>query len=245
VLQSRIRACLEATRDSDALLRDALGAKKLKNCAPAPSAGRTRRRAFRGGADTRRRCACDRDILTLEASGWKASAEHRRWCSTTATPVSYGAHRVVAEASCEIVSLRARYPGAAAIVLRHQDRAFYFKLGIDERFANFRPAAVDARSDRIFAPIRKSQRLIHRGRRSSDDQSDLARGALQSAMCWFRCGAAIRRPAIPAALMLRRLATSRCAALFISSAGNERILRVTRPLARFHFRRDLADGARQ
>ena len=28
---------------------------------------------------------------------------------------------------------------AAAIVLRHQDRAFYFKLGIDERFAKFSP----------------------------------------------------------------------------------------------------------
>jgi hypothetical protein len=30
-------------------------------------------------------------------------------------------------------------PVAAAILLRHQDRAFYFKLGIDERFAKFSP----------------------------------------------------------------------------------------------------------
>jgi hypothetical protein len=30
-------------------------------------------------------------------------------------------------------------PVAAAIVLRHQDRAFYFKLGIDERFARLSP----------------------------------------------------------------------------------------------------------
>ena len=30
-------------------------------------------------------------------------------------------------------------PVAAAIVLRHQDRAFYFKLGVDERFAKFSP----------------------------------------------------------------------------------------------------------
>jgi hypothetical protein len=38
------------------------------------------------------------------------------------------------------VSLRAGdTPVAAAIVLRHQDRAFYFKLGIDERFAKFSP----------------------------------------------------------------------------------------------------------
>ena len=30
-------------------------------------------------------------------------------------------------------------PVAAGIVLRHRDRAFYFKLGIDERFAKFSP----------------------------------------------------------------------------------------------------------
>ena len=41
---------------------------------------------------------------------------------------------------CEIVTLHAGdTPVAAAIVLRHQDRAFYFKLGIDERFAKFSP----------------------------------------------------------------------------------------------------------
>jgi hypothetical protein len=28
---------------------------------------------------------------------------------------------------------------ASAVVLRHQDRAFYFKLGIDERFAKYSP----------------------------------------------------------------------------------------------------------
>ena len=30
-------------------------------------------------------------------------------------------------------------PVAAAIVLRHLDRAFYFKLGVDERFSKFSP----------------------------------------------------------------------------------------------------------
>jgi len=38
------------------------------------------------------------------------------------------------------VSLRAGdTPVAAAVVLRHQDRAFYFKLGVDERFAKLSP----------------------------------------------------------------------------------------------------------
>ena len=30
-------------------------------------------------------------------------------------------------------------PVAAGVVLRHQDRAFYFKIGVDERFAKFSP----------------------------------------------------------------------------------------------------------
>ena len=42
--------------------------------------------------------------------------------------------------ACEIVSLHAgATPVAAAIVVRHQNRAFYFKIGIDETFAKFSP----------------------------------------------------------------------------------------------------------
>jgi hypothetical protein len=38
------------------------------------------------------------------------------------------------------VTLRAgEAPVASAIVLRHLDRAFYFKLGVDERFSKFSP----------------------------------------------------------------------------------------------------------
>jgi len=41
---------------------------------------------------------------------------------------------------CEIISLRVGATQlAAGIVLRHQDRAFFFKLGIDERFARYSP----------------------------------------------------------------------------------------------------------
>ncbi len=142
VLQSRIRACLDATRDSDALLRDALGAKKLKELR------RQRHRLAEHGAvhfDVARTpedvtCAIE-TFLTVEASGWKG----RRG---TALVQHDGDARFVRRATvalaetrqCEIVSLRAGdTPVAAAIVLRHQDRAFYFKLGIDERFAKFSP----------------------------------------------------------------------------------------------------------
>ena len=45
VLQSHLRACLDATRDADELLRDALGAEETQRTAPpAQPAGRTRRR---------------------------------------------------------------------------------------------------------------------------------------------------------------------------------------------------------
>jgi hypothetical protein len=41
---------------------------------------------------------------------------------------------------CEVIILRAgKTPVAAGIVLRHQDRAFFFKIGVDERFAKFSP----------------------------------------------------------------------------------------------------------
>ena len=81
-------------------------------------------------------------FLKLEASGWKgqrgtALGAGRRRCR----PSSAAPPPALAETGqCEIVTLRAgETPVAAAIVLRHQDRAFYFKLGVDERFAKFSP----------------------------------------------------------------------------------------------------------
>ena len=142
VLQSRIRACLDATRDSDALLRDALGAKKLKELR------RQRHRLAEHGAVRFEVARTPEDVasaietfLTLEASGWKG----RRGTALVQDDgdASFVRRATVALAEtrqCEIVSLRAGdTPVAAAIVLRHQDRAFYFKLGIDERFAKFSP----------------------------------------------------------------------------------------------------------
>ena len=72
VLQSDLRACLDATRDADELLRDALGAKKLKELR------RQRHRLAEHGAVLstwrgRPRTSPPRSkiFLTLEASGWK------------------------------------------------------------------------------------------------------------------------------------------------------------------------------
>jgi len=47
---------------------------------------------------------------------------------------------------CEIVDACGRAtPVASGVVLRHRDRAYWFKLGIDERFAKMSPG-VQSRS---------------------------------------------------------------------------------------------------
>jgi len=73
VLQSHVRACLDASRDADELLHDALGTKKLKELR------RQRNRLAEHGAvhfDVARTpaevAAALETFLALEASGWKA-----------------------------------------------------------------------------------------------------------------------------------------------------------------------------
>jgi GNAT acetyltransferase-like protein len=77
----------------------------------------------------------------LEASGWKGKRGTALMNDDgDAAFIRRAAPALAETGQCEIVSLRAGdSPIAAAIVLRHQDRAFYFKLGIDERFAKFSP----------------------------------------------------------------------------------------------------------
>ena len=80
-------------------------------------------------------------FLTLEASGWKAQRgtallQH----DGDAGFVRRATADLAASGQCEAVTLFAGHtPVAAAIVLRHQDRAFYFKLGVDERYAKLSP----------------------------------------------------------------------------------------------------------
>jgi CelD/BcsL family acetyltransferase involved in cellulose biosynthesis len=142
VLRSRLRAGLDATRDAEELLRDALGPKKLKELR------RQRNRLAEHGAvqfDVARTpdgvASAIETFLTLEASGWKG----KRGTALLQDDGDAGFVRratvaLAATGQCEIVTLRAGdTPVAAAIVLRHQNRAFYFKLGVDERFAKMSP----------------------------------------------------------------------------------------------------------
>lgn len=142
LLQSHFRACLDATRDAEELLRDALGPKKLKELR------RQRNRLAEHGEVRFEVARAPQEIasavevfLTLEASGWKA----QRGTALKQHDGDAGfVRRATAElgelGQCEVVTLFAGdTPVAAAIVLRHQDRAFYFKLGVDERFAKLSP----------------------------------------------------------------------------------------------------------
>jgi CelD/BcsL family acetyltransferase involved in cellulose biosynthesis len=142
ILSSYIRASLDATQDGETLLREALGASKLKELR------RQRHRLEEHGAvafDVARRPdeigPALEAFLQLEASGWKgkrgtALIQH----AGDATFIRRAVATLAETAQCEIVTLRAgAIPVAAGIVLRHQDRAFFFKLGIDERFAKYSP----------------------------------------------------------------------------------------------------------
>src|SRR5882762_4164297 len=142
VLQSHVRAGLDATGDAEEVLRDALGAKKLKELR------RQRNRLAEHGAvhfdvarTSKEVAAALETFLELEASGWKAKrgtalGQH----DGDAAFVRRATTALAETGQCEIVTLRAgATPVAAAIVLRHQDRAFYFKLGVDENFAKFSP----------------------------------------------------------------------------------------------------------
>ena len=142
IVQSHARASLDATRDADEVLRDALGAKKLKELR------RHRNRLAEHGEVVFEVARSETEIdtaltvfLDLEASGWKAKrGTALKLHAGDATFIRRSTMQLAAGGQCEIVTLRAgATPVAAAVVLKHLDRAFYFKLGVDERFAKLSP----------------------------------------------------------------------------------------------------------
>jgi hypothetical protein len=142
ILQWHLRASLDATRDADELLHEAVSGKKLKELR------RQRHRLAEHGQvrfDVARSKqaveAALETFLTLEASGWKG--QRGTALAQVEGDVAFIRRAMPALAetrNCEIVTLRAGdTPVASGIVLRHQTRAFYFKIGVDERFAKFSP----------------------------------------------------------------------------------------------------------
>jgi CelD/BcsL family acetyltransferase involved in cellulose biosynthesis len=229
VLQSHARACLDATCDADQLLRDALGAKKLKELR------RQRHRlaehgevAFAVARTPDEVARALENFLTLEASGWKA--ERGTALAQDDGDAAFIRRAVTALAEhrqCEIVTLRAgATPVAAAIVLRHLDRAFYFKLGVDERFAKFSPGVqltLDVTRhlcadpaivmvDSMAAPDHPMINPIWRGRLAIGDvliplrRNDPIAALIHAAMRLRQC---IREPARRAVHLIRRLKEKR------------------------------------
>jgi hypothetical protein len=142
ILHSHLRACLDARRDADEVLRDALSAKKLKELR------RQRNRLAEHGAVRFEVARSPTDVsraievfLALESSGWKGErGTALRQDEGDASFIRRATRGLAETGQCEITTMHAGdTPVAAAVVLRHQDRAFYFKLGIDERFAKFSP----------------------------------------------------------------------------------------------------------
>jgi CelD/BcsL family acetyltransferase involved in cellulose biosynthesis len=142
VLRAEQRACLDASGDGEQLVREALGAKKLKELR------RQRNRLAEQGPVSFTVATTPADVarmvdvfLQLEASGWKADrgtalAQHAGDTSFIRSATTALASR----GQCEIVALHAgEAPVAAGVVLRLKDRAFWFKLGVDERFAKYSP----------------------------------------------------------------------------------------------------------
>lgn len=144
LLSAYQRAQLDATRDADQLLRDALGPKKLKELR------RQRQRLADHGAvrfDVARTphevATALETFLVLEAGGWKGRRGTALSQHAGDEAFIRRATSAMAEAGrCEILTLYAgATPVAGGIVVRHQDRAFFFKIGIDERFAKHSPGA--------------------------------------------------------------------------------------------------------
>lgn len=142
VLHAWQRATLDATRDADELLREALGAKKVKELR------RQRHRLADHGAvrfdvarTPREVAAALETFLALEAGGWKGKRGTALGQHEGDAAFIHRATAALAEIGrCEIVTLHAgATPVAGGIVVRHQDRAFFFKIGIDERFAKLSP----------------------------------------------------------------------------------------------------------
>ena len=182
VLQSHVRACLDASGDADDVLRDALGAKKLKELR------RQRNRLAEHGAvdfDVARTpaeiAAAVETFLMLEASGWKGKRGTALGQDEgDATFIRRATAALAETGQCEIVTLRAgeiaggrgdrAAPSGPRLLLQARRRRAFCKI--------FAGRAADAGADP--ASLRRPgdcHGRFHRECRSSHDQSDLARPA--------------------------------------------------------------------
>ena len=142
VFRVRDRAMLDATVEPDAMLHDALGAKKIKELR------RQRHRLEDDGEVKFDTASSPADVtaaldtfLALESSGWKgargtALAAHEGDVAFMRTATA----ALAADGLCEVVTLSAGgKPVASGVVLRHGKRAYFFKIAYDEALAKSSP----------------------------------------------------------------------------------------------------------
>lgn len=142
VIGAYARAVLHASAGDEELMREALGSKKLKELRRQRNRladhGEVRFSSARTAPDVAR--ALD-TFLALEAGGWKG--RHQTALASDAGDLAFIRRACAALATqdkCEIVTLSAGdTPVASGIVLRHRDRAFFFKIAVDEKFARLSP----------------------------------------------------------------------------------------------------------
>lgn len=141
-LHSYRRPALDCTGDADATLREALGAKKLKELR------RQRHRLEDAGAlcvslarEPKEVAAALQKFLVLEASGWKGA----RGTAMIQHPgdvafIRAAAAALAAQGRFEVVSLtRNGATIASGLILRDRDRAYFFKIAMDESEARTSP----------------------------------------------------------------------------------------------------------
>ena len=141
-MNAHTRAMLDATQQPDEAVRNALGAKKLKELR------RQRNRLADQGEVTFAIASSPTDILAaldgflkLEASGWKGKRGTALAKDAGDTEfVRRSVSDLAANGKAEIVTLaRNGSPVAAGILLRHGRRAYFFKIAYDEAAAKMSP----------------------------------------------------------------------------------------------------------
>ena len=141
-VNAHARATLDATQDCEAMLKQALGAKKLKELR------RQRHRLADRGEVTFAVASEPVDVaaaldgfLELEISGWKgkqgtALAKHAGDSEFIRRAIS----GLAADGRAEVATLSAGgAPVAAGLLLRHNRRAYFFKIAYDEAAAKMSP----------------------------------------------------------------------------------------------------------
>ena len=141
ILSQHHRAALDATIPYDQLMASYSGSRRKtlrKMQKQLEEAGKVSVRRARTPAEVADALPV---FLRLEASGWKS--QRGTALQDDAGDLAFiqeAASGMAANSTCEIVTLMCGdAPVASCILLRHQDRMFCFKIGIDETFARFGP----------------------------------------------------------------------------------------------------------